>query len=71
MLCVLVSLIPLNIWFDYYHPGAVLLDIIIVLVLSSDITILNVMLDEPAITTYVQLPINSRDRAYSSHWEFV
>jgi len=30
---VLVPLAALNTWFDYYHPGAILLDIIIVLVL--------------------------------------
>ncbi len=33
VLWVLVPLVALNVWFDYYHPSAILLDIIIVLVL--------------------------------------
>jgi hypothetical protein len=32
-LWVLVPLVALNIWLDYYHPGAIVLDIVIVLVL--------------------------------------
>ena len=33
VLWVLIPLIALNIWFDYYHPGAIVLDIVILLVL--------------------------------------
>jgi hypothetical protein len=32
-LWVLAPVVALNIWFDYYHPGGILIDIIIVLVL--------------------------------------
>ena len=28
-----VPVVALNIWFDFYHPGAILVDIIIALVL--------------------------------------
>jgi hypothetical protein len=33
VLWVLIPLIALNIWYDYYHPGAIVLDIVILLVL--------------------------------------
>jgi hypothetical protein len=33
MLWALIPAIALNIWFDYYHPHGILIDIIIVLVL--------------------------------------
>jgi hypothetical protein len=33
MLWVFIPIVALNIWFDYYHPGGIVLDVIIVLAL--------------------------------------
>jgi hypothetical protein len=33
MLWVFIPVIVLNIWFDYYHPGGIVLDVIIVVAL--------------------------------------
>ena len=33
MLWVFIPIVALNIWFDYHHPGGIVLDVIIVLAL--------------------------------------